>query len=322
LRITGVDLNLFEFDMDLTWAVVFLGADNHVYGRYGGRDAKGADSRNTLPGLRHAMQSVLEAHRERASANAASGANAPGEKTPLYIERVPAARNVNGCIHCHQAKEILRQQEVNAAGKWDRDKRWVYPLPENIGLTLDLDRGNLVKSVVADSPADKAGIQAGDTLVRIGGRPVHSFADAQHALHQAPAQGVIPVIWRRGAQQQQAEVNLALGWKKTNITWRPSLMDLLPSLPLFGTDLTAQEKKKLGLPAERLAFRQDAPIPLSMERLGVRENDVILGIDDLKLDMSADEFLGYVRRNHLIGDRITLNLLRGAKRVDVPLTLK
>jgi serine protease Do len=268
------------------------------------------------------MQAVLEAHRERASGSAATSGNAPGAKAPLYIERVPAARGINGCIHCHQAKEILRQQEVNATGTWDRDKRWGYPLPENIGITLDLDRGNLVKSVAPDSPADKAGMQAGDTLVQILGRPVHSFADAQYALHKAPVQGVIPVVWRRGSEQQQAELNVAQGWKKTNITWRPSLMDLLPSLPLFGTDLTAQEKEKLGLPPERLAFRQDAPIPLSMERLGVRENDVILGIDDLKLDMSADEFLGYVRRNHLIGDRITLNLLRADKRVNVPITLK
>jgi serine protease Do len=320
--------------MDLTWAAIFLDAQtNEVYGRYGGRDAKGADTRNTLPGLRHAMQAVLETHRSR-SARAANGGAANGgaanggaanggeTKQPLYIERVSAARNVNGCIHCHQAKEILRQQEINTAGKWDRDKRWVYPLPENLGITLDLDRGDLVKSVKSGSPADKAGIQTGDTLVQLLGLPVNSFADAQYALHKAPAKGAIPVIWQRGGQQHQAELTVADGWKKTNITWRPSLMDLLPSLPLFGTDLTAAEKQKLGLPKEHLAFRQDAPVPLSMEKLGVRENDVIIGIDDLKLEMSADQFLGYIRQSHLIGDRITLNLLRGGKRMNVPITLR
>jgi S1-C subfamily serine protease len=308
--------------MDLTWAVVFVNADNQVYGRYGGRDAKSADSRNTLAGLRYAMEAALRAHRNLSPPVATGGSAATGGKQPLYIERVAAARGVNGCIHCHQAKELLRQQEVNATGKWDRDQRWVYPLPENVGITLDLDRGGLVKNVTPGSPADKAGIEAGDTVVQMNGLAVHSFADAQYALHKAPVKGAIPLVWQRGGQQHQAKLSVVEGWKKTNITWRPSLMDLLPSLPLFGTDLTAAEKQKLGLPNERLAFRQDAPVPLSMEKRGVRENDVILGIDDLKLDMSADEFLGYVRQSHLIGDRITLNLLRAGKRVNVPITLK
>ena len=39
VRITGVDLRLFEFDYDLTWFAFFLSADGAVYGRYGGRDA-------------------------------------------------------------------------------------------------------------------------------------------------------------------------------------------------------------------------------------------------------------------------------------------
>ena len=114
LRITGVDLNLFEFDMDLTWAVIFLDAQaHHVYSRYGGRDAKGADTRNTLAGLRHTMQSVLAAHRAKISrpAGAGGGTGPAVQSAPLYIERVPAARNVGGCIHCHQAKEILRMRE-------------------------------------------------------------------------------------------------------------------------------------------------------------------------------------------------------------------
>jgi membrane-associated protease RseP (regulator of RpoE activity) len=293
-----------------------MNADGHVYGRYGGRDAKGADTRNSLAGLRYAMEAVLAGHR------AQEAAIPPPKASPLYIEKVPAARGVGGCIHCHQAKEILRQQAVNTLGKWDRESRWVYPLPENLGVTLDLDKGNLVKAVAAASPAAKAGMQAGDVLIRLNNLRVHSFADAQYALHKAPAKGAIPVAWERAGQTQQTELSLTPGWKKTNITWRPSLMDLLPSLPLFGTDLTPKEKETLGLPAARLAFRQDAPIPLSAEKMGVRENDVIVGVDDLPLEMTVERFLGYVRQSYLIGDRITLNLLRDGKRLNVPITLK
>lgn len=293
-----------------------MDAEGRIYGRYGGRDASGADSRNSLAGLRYAMQGVLELHRSQAELPL------PPRKPPLLIEKVAAARGVGGCIHCHQAKEILRQEEVNTTGKWRAEERWVFPLPENLGITLELDRGNVVQQVRPGSPAAAAGIEAGDVLHQIDARPVHSFADVQYALHKAPAAGAISIGWRRDQRIHEAELNLAQGWKKTNITWRPSLMDLLPSLPIFGTDLTAKEKRQLGLDEKRLAFRQDPPIPLSAEKMGVREQDIILGINDLPLEMNANEFLGYVRQNFLIGDRITLNLIRGNKRIDVPVTLR
>lgn len=309
-------MNLFEFDLDLTWAALFLNADGHIYGRYGGRDAQGPDTRNTVAGLRYALESALAAHRAK------NEPAPPRVAAPLIMEKVPAykAYAKNGCIHCHQAKEILRVQ-ADREGGWDPQSRWVYPLPENIGITLDLNKGDLVKSVATASPAALAGVRAGDTLVQIHGRPVRSFADVQYALHKAPVRGAVSIAWQRDGQPQQAELQLADGWKKTNLTWRPSLMDLLPSLPLFGTDLTAQEKKTLGLAPARLAFRQDAPAPPSAKKLGVAEGDVILGVDSLTLDMTADQFLAYVRRNYLQGDRVTLNLVRGDKRLDVPIKL-
>src|SRR5206468_1963659 len=109
-----------------------------VYGRFGGRDAKGPDTRNSLLGLRFAMEKALETHRARAHEK-------PDLATPVYAEKYPSARKVvrNGCIHCHQVKEIRRQEEKDA-GTWTRASVWVYPLPENVGISLDPERGNLV----------------------------------------------------------------------------------------------------------------------------------------------------------------------------------
>ena len=116
-------------------------------------------------------------------------------------------------------------------------------------------------------------------------------------------------------------LDLAEGWKKTNLTWRPSVLDILPSLTVYGTELTAAEKKRLGLSAKRLAFRQDTAVHRDAKAAGVRAGDVIVGIDGLDLEMTLPGFLAYVRRNHLVGDRITLNVLRDGKRVDLPMTL-
>src|SRR5262249_49703483 len=155
----------------------------------------------------------------------------------------------------------------------------------------------------------------------LNGYPVASFADAQYALHRAPGRGRVAVTWRRGTEAMKGALELAEGWRKTNLTWRPSLLDVLPSLPLYGTDLTAAEKKALGLSEKRLAFRQQDRVPKDAQEAGVRSNDVIIGIDGQALEMSLDQFLAHVRRNYLVGDRIAVNLLRGGNRVDVPLTL-
>jgi membrane-associated protease RseP (regulator of RpoE activity) len=315
LRITGVDLHLFDFDHDLTWMAFFLSPDEKIYGRYGGRDASGPDTRNTLAGLKFAMQAALIAHEHGDKGQPKEAAE------PFYIERVPRALNFRGCIHCHQTKEI-RRDDLIAVGKWKRGDIWVYPLPENVGITLEKDRENRVRSVAGASPAQRAGIQPGDVLQQINGYSVNSFADAQYALHKAPTNGQIPISWLHDGKATKADLTVADGWRKTNLTWRPSMLDLLPSLTLFGPDLDAKEKKRLGLSEKNLAFRQEKPVHSEARAMGVEENDIIIGIDNLRLEMTMREFLGYVRRNYLIGDRAALNIIRNGKRLELPIKLK
>lgn len=316
LRVENIDLNLFEFDWDLTWAAFFMNADNKIYGRYGGRDAKGPDTRNSLEGLRYAMEEALAEHRKDPNAKPEQLA-----QKPLYINQVPAAKSYRGCIHCHQVKEILRQEAINTS-TWNRESVYTYPLPENVGITLDRDRGNRVQTVKASSLAANAGIKPGDLLQSINGTRIRSFADAQYALHKAPFAGKLPIGWDRDGKSMSAAIDVAGEWKRSNVTWRPSLLDLLPSVTIYGTDLTAKEKKALGLDEKRLAFRQDAPVHTAAKAMGVQENDIIVGIDNRKLELSMEQFLGFVRQNYLIGETATLNLLRNGKRVDLKVKLK
>src|SRR5581483_5050665 len=136
---------------------------------------------------------------------------------------------------------------------WSLDEVWVYPLPQNVGLTLDPDQGDRVKSVLAKSAADRAGLRAGDTLKTLNGVPVASFADAQHALHLAPAKGRVAVTWERDGKEQRGGLELADGWRKTDISWRASMWGLEPPSQVSGRDLGAESKKRLGLSEKALA---------------------------------------------------------------------
>jgi serine protease Do len=315
VKIAGADLRRFEFDYDLTWYVFFLNADGHIYGRYGGRDASDPEARISMKGLRYAMDRALEAHKVAPPSPPALAGK------PVRAEEFDAAKKHRGCIHCHNVNEF-RRADLKAAGTWDRQSVWVYPLPENVGVTLDINAGDRVKSVSPDSAAAKVGLKPGDRLSRLNGFPVASFGDASYALHKAPAKGTIPVSWVRDGKELSGALEVADGWRKTNLTWRPSMLDILPSAPFSGDELTAAEKKALGLDERRAAIRQDAEVHATLKAAGVKGGDVLIGYDEKSVEGDAGKLFGYVRRNYLVGDEITINVIRDGKRVDLKLLLK
>jgi predicted metalloprotease with PDZ domain len=313
-RVDNEDLNLFEFDYDLTFMVFFLNAEGKVYARYGGRDATSADKRQSLEGLLYTMKSVLRMHEREEKAFAPKS-----QEAAKYLRDLPGPRRGGGCLHCHQVKETLNGA-LQRKGAWSRDMVWRYPLPENLGFALEIDRGNVIKEVNEKTPAADAGLQVGDIVQRLNGVPIHSFGDAQYALDIAPKTGAIEVAWQRGDKVLKEKLSLFEGWKKTDITWRPSMQRLIPSARLYGTELTAEEKQALGLRAKQLAFRQKDALPTQAKAAGVRPGDIILGLDDKQLEMDVDDFLRYVERNYLIGDKATINILRDGKRMNLTMT--
>src|SRR5207302_1807316 len=137
-RIDDQDLNLFEFDYDLTFMVFFLDETGRVYARYGGRDAESPDRRQSLAGLHDTMQSVLLVHERGEKAFAPRSQEAP------HFLRQGLIRGADRCLHCHQVKEALNA-ELRQAGTWRRDMVWRYPLPENLGFSLEVDHGNRIQ---------------------------------------------------------------------------------------------------------------------------------------------------------------------------------
>ncbi|MFL5241627.1 MAG: Trx7/PDZ domain-containing (seleno)protein [Gemmataceae bacterium] len=313
-RIDGMDLNLFEFDYDLTFMVFFLNKDKEIYGRYGGRDSESADSRQSLEGLKYAMQSVLGMHEREDKAFAPKS-----ESSSQFIKEFNG-RKSKGCMHCHQVKEAL-DSELHRLARWSRDNVWRYPLPENLGIILEVNRGDRVKEIKAKSPAAEAGLRKGDVLKRLNGVPIHSFADAQYALDIAPGEGTIPIIWQRDGKDLQEKLALPQGWRKTDASWRPSVRHLIPSARLGGADLTAAERKRLGLSEKQLAFRESEPVSRQAQEAGIRAGDIILGLDEAPLEMNLNQFQDYVRGTFLIGDKLTIVLLRDGKRTKATMTL-
>jgi hypothetical protein len=313
----GANLNVFTFDYDLTWATFILDADQRVYARYGSRESTNAEGQLSLAGLKHTLRKALAAYRR------GDRPEAPPDAPPRTVEQYPAAQRLkaDACIHCHQVYDFRRDQ-LEADGKWTRDEIWVHPPPKNVGLTLDVDRGDHVTAVAAGSPAERAGLKPGDVLQRLNGRPVASIADVRFALHLAPKAGAVPVVWERGEKEQTGTLELRAGWRESDISWRESMWGLSPTASVYGEDLSAAEKRALGLSEKRLAFRQGQFVPPAARQAGIRAADIILGIDGREMEMTMLEFNAHVRLTYKVGDTLTYAVIRDGQRLKVPVTLQ
>jgi S1-C subfamily serine protease len=77
-------------------------------------------------------------------------------------------------------------------------------------LNLDLDGGAIVQSVVPDSPADEAGIEAGDAEVVVDGEPLRAGGDVIVAADDESIETMSDVIAAVDAKQPGDEVELTL----------------------------------------------------------------------------------------------------------------
>jgi serine protease Do len=324
IQANRLDLDLFQYDYDMSWAAMFLNADGTIYGRYGSRDATGpaSDGLLSVAAFRRAAERVLQLHAEY-PANKAILAAKTGAKSlyqspteiPGLTERPREATMRQNCIHCHMVKEHALRAKWEA-GKLTKEDLFVFPQPANIGLTTELDDGLVVKAVAAGSPAASAGLAVGDELVSLGGQPLVSLADIQWALHRAPNEGAVPVTFRRAGKTVAQSLALPSAWKKADIAWRASswygLRQGFKTEPLSETDKAAR-----GISADSLAlvvknlFGKSA---MTVQQAGVQKDDVILAVDGQTKAMTESEFLVHLRLTHGPQDSVRFTILRGSNR--------
>lgn len=314
----AVDINLFQFDWDLTWAAFFMNAHGHIYARYGIRKAGPSDALMTSAGLKDALRRVLEAHKTEKDRK-------PAEWTPQLAKDLPSLRNdkkaPKNCIHCHHVGTYRRKDEI-AAGRWKKqDDVWVYPLPENVGLELDLDRNTVVKG--ATGAAAKAGIKTGDQILSLNGRSVITPADISWVLHNFTSES-LKVDLDRGGKKQSVALNLqGRDWRKTDISWRESMWSIAPQSGFWGPDLKDDEKKSLGLAPNAVAIRINFLLSGEcMATAGAKQGDVIISIDGKTEGMTARQVQTYIRLEHNPGDILKLVVLRQKKPQDLDVKLK
>jgi hypothetical protein len=316
-----VDMNRYRFDYDLTFAILMMDAEGGTYSRFGSQDWRTSSARMSIAGLKNAMRQVLARHRQ----HSVRPVSAPAARAPMTLANIPAFQKSRAareeCAHCHYAHNFQIAQR-RAEGRFRKEQLFQYPLSENLGLTLDVDRNNLVKSVEDASPAAKAGVRPGDRIVRAEQTPVLTEADLQFALNPLPDPGHVTLQFQRGSDRPRAAVlRLPRGWRHTDISWRASQDGVPPTVGIWAEPLNSEQKQHRGLPADRMALRVSFFFPgegWAKTRGDLRMDDVILDVDDRKLPaMTTRQFHSRFRLDHNVGDTASLTVLRGSERLQI-----
>ena len=337
----GLDLALFQFDNELTWAVFLMNADKTIYGRYGTRsDHKDTTKDISMDGLKQAMEGALELHKGYPANKkefAGKVGAAPAWRTPEMIPELagkpntkPADGTRGGCIHCHQANDAAAWS-LRRGGQPITDRvLWPFPMPDPLGFSLDSKEKATVTTVVAGSPAEKAGVKSGDKITRMEGQPILSIADVQWVLHNAKEPGSVKLEVDRGGQKSDVTVPLAVGWRhKDDFSWRVITWSMRHRL--MGTEpletLPADEKKKLGVAENGMAIRVKGFPPDWVKDKNkdasqkLQKGDVIVEADGKKNLATESEFLAYLMQKKSPGQAVDLLIVRGGKPQRVTLSI-
>lgn len=309
----GLDLSLFQFDGDLSFAVFLLNADRTLYGRYGMKHAREL----SLDGLKQALRGALDLHRRHPADKAALAAKTgppppwprPEEMPTLKTRHVKGDLSNYGCVHCHSVNEGELTSRWRAGEAIPDRLLWKYPLPQAAGLQLD---GTRVKS--------GPGFKAGDRLLRVAGQPVLSVFDVQWALHHAPDVGELAVEVERDGTPLKLSLPLNEGWRRRLPSARNNTTSMT-QMTTAGFFAEVQGGPALALRVSYLPAAKDPDPNLNAVKAGLRVGDVIVEVDGLRAKMSADDWLAYLFQKKKPGESLKLVVLRKGEPLsfDIPL---
>jgi serine protease Do len=109
----------------------------------------------------------------------------------------------------------LATQVVGQLQNYGRTRRgwlgvFIQEVTEDIADSLGLDsaKGALIASVTEAGPADEAGLQAGDVIIRFDGKDVVKSRDLPRIVAETPVETTVDVEVKRGGEQKTLSVTL------------------------------------------------------------------------------------------------------------------
>ena len=183
----------------------------------------------------------------------------------------------------------------------------IAPVTKEVAESLGLGQavGALVRGTEPGTPADKAGLQAGDIIVKVNGKTVEKFGDLPRIIAAVPPGTRITLnVFRKGAYR---DVVLTVAESESEASPAASTPDAAQKTPLGLSVSTLPEatRRELRVPG---GVKVEA-VEGAAARAGLREGDIVLSVNNTDIT-DARQFATLVSRldRH---KRVTLLVRRG-----------
>jgi len=341
----GMDLSLFQFDYDLTFAVFFMNADKTIYGRFGTRaEYENAAKDISIEGFKHALEGALALHEqypENKSILAAKTGPESLKKTPEAfpaLTRYSATLNFNTrinqqCIHCHQIGEAQREIHWYDRQPIPDEILYPFPMPNVLGLHLSPKHRAKINRIEPGSSAEKDGFRRADEILTLAEQPILSIADVQWVLHRAPENSSLPATIDRHGEKINLTLTLKRGWRKgSDISWRTTTGEL--RLVALGgmvlKDLTDTERQRNGFGESEMALKVEnvsrrsrrSNSETNAQKAGIRRGDIITAYGERTDRITESSIIGYVLQDKPQAKTLPIKLLRNGEQIHVKLSLE
>jgi serine protease Do len=171
--------------------------------------------------------------------------------------------------------------QLRSSGRVSRGRIGVQiaPVTKDVAESIGLGKaqGVLVRGVEEGSPAEKAGVEAGDIILRFDGKAIEKTADLPRAVgNTKPGNRVTLTVFRRGSNRDLSVTVAEVESEKTAaaVPEKKAPPATVPHLGLTLSDLTDEQRKEARV---RSGVRVDAAVDAAA-RAGIREGDLILAV--------------------------------------------
>ena len=210
-----------------------------------------------------------------------------GINSQIY-SRSGGFQGISFAIPIDEAVRVADQ--LRASGRMTRGRIGVQidqvnkEVAEAIG--LGRPQGALVRGVEAGAPAEKAGIEAGDIILKFDGKAIEKSSDLPRLVgNTKPGSRASVTVFRRGSQRELSVTVAELEPERSSRRAqapepRPSASSQVQTLGLTVSELSEAQKRDLKL---RGGVRVDAAEGVGA-RAGLREGDVIVAVGNVDVN--------------------------------------
>jgi serine protease Do len=212
------------------------------------------------------------------------------------------------------AMKVERQLLDNGKVSRGRLGVMIQEVNQQLADTFGLEKpaGALVSSVEDGSPAEKAGIEVGDIILKFNGREVGSSSELPSMVADvAPGTPATVTVWRKGKTR---DISVSVGERTASGKTGESGGQEKSDLGLAARPLTAEERKQAGV-SGGLYVEDVSEGPAA--KAGIRTGDIILSVNSEKVT-SVKQLNELINKN---GKRSALLVLRNGQKMFVPFNL-